>query len=312
MIVDNFSLSLFQACPALYDLRIRRGFVPVRRRAALNFGGAIHLGLAEWYRTGDAKKAVGIIVEKWPAGQPEEEWRTLQKATSVMAEYIQEYPVENFKIIGAPEAPLIERAFTLDTGLYLQCEVCGKYALDTDKYDGCCSQCKAALEPLQYGGIIDGGILFADHVYTLEHKTTTQLGGKKEGSDSTYYFNQFKPNNQVTGYIWGLSKLSNLPVGGAMINAIGLYKSDSTRFKRHLTSRTPSEIEEWRMNVLATANDIRRAEKQNIWPWRTQSCTLYGLCDFHNVHVLSDNVAREKRLEQDYRVSKWDHEARED
>jgi hypothetical protein len=310
MIVDNFSLSLFQACPALYELRIKQGFVPIRRRAALGFGGALHIGLAEWYRTGDAKKAIAAIVEKWPAGTPEEEWRTLQKATAVMAEYIQEYPMENFKIIGAPETPLVERAFTLDTGLYLDCQLCDG-GIAQDGTQPICINCQAPREPLQYGGIIDAGILFSGRVYDLDHKTTTQLGGKKDG-DSSYFFMQFKPNNQMTGYIWALDKLTNIPVGGAMINAIGLYKASETRFARQITTRAKSEIDEWLRWVLATANDIKRAERTGIWPWRTASCMLYGQCDFHNVHVLADPVSRQKRLEQDYAVDKWDHEARED
>jgi hypothetical protein len=304
MKLDNFALSLFQSCPAMYNLRIEQGWVPVRKHAALGFGGAIHIALAAWHRTYNAKAAIRAMLEKWPDGMPEEDFRTKEKAISVMLEYFQTYPQENFKVVGAPDSALIERAFTIDTGLFLECGACQMYSTSNRVTDNVCFSCGQLLEPLEYGGILDAGILFYDKVYTLEHKTTTRMG------DS--YFLQFKPNNQVTGYIWGLSKLTNTQVGGCMVNAIGIYKSQATKFERHLTTRTQAEIDEWLLNVLATANDIARCKRTGIWPMRTMACTMFGLCDFHNVHVLANPKEREKRLEADYRCNKWDYEHRDE
>ena len=308
MKLDNFALSLFQACPAMYNLRIEQGWTPIRKRAALGFGAAIHVGLAAWHRTSDAKIAVKTMLKVWPAGMPEEDFRTKEKAIGVLLEYFEKYPQEGFQVIGAPDSPLVEKAFTLDTGLFLNCESCDKGGLVGDVLlangFGVCLNCGYPREPLEYGGIIDGGIMFYDRAYTFEHKTTTRMG------DS--YFLQFKPNNQVTGYIWGLGKLTNTQVGGAMINAIGIYKAQPTKFERHLTTRTQTEIDEWLLNVLATANDIARCKRNNRWPMRTAACTMFGLCDFHNVHVLAHEREREKRLEADYRQSTWDHEHRDE
>lgn len=281
MIVDNYALTMFQTCPAKYLLRMKQGWVPIRRRAALGFGGAIHVGLAEFYRTGKKEEAIKRLVDRWPQNMPVDDFRTREKAVTVMLDYFQEYPSENFKIIGFPDAPLVEKAFTIDTGM-----TC---------FDG---------EPILYGGILDGGIEFSGKVYALEHKTTTRMGDD--------FKLQFKPNNQITGYIWGLSQLTSLAVGGSMINAIGIYKAQSTRFDRILTSRTPAEIAEWLENVRHTCDMIRRCEKEDFWPWHTPACTLYGLCDYHNVHVLAHPAERQKRLEQDYVGSEWNHEERDD
>jgi len=281
VIIDNFALELYQSCPALYLLRIKRRLVPIRRKAALGFGGAMHAGMAEWYRTHDKVMAVKRIVEVWPQGMPADDFRTREKCVQTILDYCIEYPDESFKIIGWPDAPLIEKAFTIDTGM--KCE------------DG---------EPILYGGIIDLGIDFNTLAYPVEHKSTTRLGDQ--------WALQFKPNNQVTGYIWALKQLSTMKCNGAMVNGVGIYKASPTKFKRHLTSRSDTEIQFWLNNVRKVCNDIRRAEATGEWEWRTRNCTMFGQCDYHNVHVLGTEVEQEKRISTDYVISEWNHEERDD
>lgn len=304
MIIDNFALTLFQTCPAKYLLRIKEQQVPIRRRAALGFGGAVHAGLAEWYRSHDPKAMIEKLVQVWPQNMPVDDYRTREKAAQLLFDYVKVYPNEAFSIIGAPASPLVEKAFTIPTGFYLECQKCSGYMGDGDYLSGKCSNCGEALEDLQYGGIVDGGIELQGGVYVLEHKTTSQMG------DS--YFLQYKPNNQVTGYIWALGKLTSAKVGGAIINAMCVYKSSPNKFERKLTNRAQSEIDEWLKHVLVTCNEIKRCERTGIWPWRTMACTMYGLCDYHNVHVLATEAERVKRLEQDYVKSQWNHEERDE
>jgi hypothetical protein len=197
-----------------------------------------------------------------------------------MRDYAKHYPDESFEFLGGGNgSALIERVATIDLGL--TCD------------DG---------EPIEYGMILDGGIQFNDLVYTLEHKTTSQL--------SSYYFHQFKPNNQITGYIWGLQQLTGRQVGGALINAIGIYKASATRFERHITSRAPAEIDEWKRNVKSVCDEIKFHERNGYWPMRTQSCTMYGLCEYHGVCSMHPND-RERMLDQNYVKHPWDHERRD-
>jgi hypothetical protein len=279
MKIDNFALTMFQSCPAKYFLRMHEGWTSRRRSAALGFGGALHEGLAEWYRSGDKTKALYAINEAWPANVPADDWRTKEKCIQTMIDYFRFYPEERFTVVGAPTNPMVECTFTLDTGLTLE--------------DG---------EPIEYGGIFDGLVEWGDTVYVLEHKTTSQLG--------SYYFNQFKPNNQVSGYVWAAGLLSGKRVGGTIVNAIGLYKSSPTKFERQITSRSPENIREWLVNVQATCQQIKDCERRGYWPMYTGSCTMYGQCEFHNVHVLGDSSERERRLEQDYVREAWSYEQR--
>lgn len=281
MKIDNFALTMFQSCPAKYDLRMRQGWTARRRSAALGFGGALHEGLAEWYKTHDKVKALEAINKHWPHNTPTDDYRNLEKCVTVMIDYLRHYPSEMWNVVGFPENPMVECTFTLDTGLTLE--------------DG---------EPIEYGGIFDGLIEMNGVVYVLEHKSTSQMGPS--------YFNQFKPNNQVTGYVWAAQHLSGGRVGGALINAIGVYKSSPTKFERTITSRSNEEIEEWLKNVRNTCQMIRDCEKRGVWPLHTPSCVQYGLCEFHSVHSLSSAKTRERLLEQDYVREPWSFEQRDD
>jgi hypothetical protein len=302
MIVDNFALSMFQTCPAKYHLRIKQGWTPRRKSSALGFGGAVHEGLAQWYKTGSIGAALQGIKEKWPNAMPTDDYRSLAKALEVVHDYTKKYPTESFSIVGLPDNAFIEKSFTIDTGLFLPCLQCDEKPPANS--EGTCAKCNGELEPLLYGGIFDGLVEFSGKLYVLEHKTTSQMGSR--------YFHQFRPNNQVSGYVWGAQKMSGSRVGGAIINAIGVYKASATKFERQITTRTDAEIDEWLENVYRSAAMIQHCLHHNYWPMFTGSCTQYGLCDFHSVHALPHDIERYKLLEQDYMKDAWTHEDRDD
>lgn len=313
MKIDNFMLSMYQTCPRKFQLRIEQGWTVRRKSAALGFGGAFHEGIATWYRTHDAKAALESIVEKWPQNVPTDDYRDKTKCLSVIADYIKYYKDnDSFTIVGAPDNPMIECTFTLPTGKYLLCEQminipglhldirCGGEANE----EGNCRVCGHPCEEIEYGGIFDGLVEFNNNVYVFEHKTASQMGSR--------YFDQFKPNNQVTGYIWAASLLSGKRVGGALINAVGVFKVGATRFERNITSRSPIEIEEWLHNVHQTCKQIRHSQLTGEWPMHTGSCMQYGACEFHGVHTLGNEKERQKLLEQDYIQDPWSFEDRDD
>lgn len=303
MKIDNFALTMFQSCPAKYFIRMKQGWTTRRKSAALGFGGALHEGLAVWYRTGDRVGALKAIDAAWPENLPVEDWRTKEKCLQVMIDYMKTYPQESFKIVGFPEVPIVERTFTLETGMYLQCQHC-QFLNEDGIHEPICHNCGEPRELIEYGGIFDGLVEFSGARYVLEHKTTSQLGD--------YYFNQFKPNNQVSGYVWASELLGGERVGGAIINAIGIYKASATKFKRDITTRSKDDIRRWLLNVHATCQQIKDCELRGYWPLFTQSCTMYGKCEFHDVHVLSNEVEQEKLLEQQYINQPWSYETRDD
>lgn len=299
MKIDNFALTMFQACPAKYFLRMEEHWVGRRKSSALGFGAALHEGLAEWYKTHDKIKAITAIAETWPANMPSEDWRTREKCVQVMLDYMKTYPEESFTVVGAPEMPMVEVTFTLDTGLFLDCAECNMPPLES----GTCANCGEKCEAIEYGGIFDALVEFGGNVYVFEHKTTSQMGN--------YYFNQFKPNNQVSGYIWAGGLLSGRRVGGAFVNAIGIYKASATKFERQITTRSAEDIAHWLTNVRSTCQQIKDCERRGFWPQYTQSCTMYGKCEFHDVHVLGSVNEQQRYLEQQFVKSEWSYETRD-
>jgi PD-(D/E)XK nuclease superfamily protein len=305
--IDNFALTMFQTCPAKYFLRMREDWTSRRKSAALGFGGALHEGLAEWYRTGDKLKSLQAIDVAWPGNLPIDDWRTKEKCLQVMVDYMKTYPQESFKIVGYPDAPMIENTFTLPTGMFLQCKRCqdGDTSLPWEEE---CNSCGVARELIEYGGIFDGLVEFGPNMYVLEHKTTSMLGSPPHA----YYFNQFRPNNQVTGYVWAGGILSGQPVGGAFINAIGINKSSPTKFARNITTRTVDDLKKWLINVRATCQQIQDCELRGIWPMYTGSCTMFGKCEFHDVHVLGTEREQQMWLEQQFVKQPWSYEHRDE
>lgn len=279
------------------------GWTSRRRSGALGFGTALHEGLATWYKTGKLDLALLAIHEKWPNGMPIDDWRTKEKCIQTMILYAKEYPQETFTVVGAPDSPVVEVSFTLDTGMFLPCAACR--SLDTSsRYDPCCSNCGAAdKEPIEYGGIYDLLVEFAGHLYVVDHKSTSVLG--------PMYFHQFKPNNQMTGYIWAAQKMSSKKIDGAIINAIGIKKTGPTVFKREITSRSPEGIASWENNLYHACCMIQTAQLTGYWPLNTGACTQYGLCEYHAVHVLESKKDQEKRLDIDYIREAWNHEDRD-
>ena len=306
---------MHQTCPTKFDIRRNQHWTRKGKSAALNFGGIAHVGLAEWYRTGSEEAALAAIKENWPEEHPSDDYRNLGKALEVMFQYTSKYPHEGFNIVGMPEAPMVEVSFTLDTGMFLSCIECGPNFRYTPPEPGgpdsdvnviaspACENCGKPFEPIEYGGIFDGLVEQGPHVYIIEHKTTSRLSDR--------YFLQFKPNNQVSGYVWAAGLLSGRKVGGAIINAIGVYKSQANKFERRITTRTPGELAEWKEYVRITAEEIQSHRRLGIWPMRTASCMMYDICEFHDVCALANPADRMKYLEQQYDQSEWDYENRD-
>lgn len=310
MKIDNHALQLWQTCPAKYDLAIRQGWQPRFKGAALGYGASVHEGLASWYKDlkegfkGDRlSRAKQAIISSWPDNQPIDNFRTQSRACELMDKYAETYPYESFKPV------LVEQPFSFETGMYL--DYCGGCGFDNtpsiteeQDQDGECANCNEPLESIEYGGIVDLLVEFNGVYFIVDHKTTSQLG--------PMYFMQYKPNNQITGYCWGIEQATGKPVNGAFINAMCLTTSGKISFKREMTNRNPGDVAQWLQQLRSECNAIRRHELTGEWPFRTQQCMgKYGMCEYHSVHVLSDPSEQQARLETDYEIRHWNFELRD-
>jgi hypothetical protein len=312
VILDNTTIETFTTCPAKYLLRIREGLAPKKVSSALNAGKVLHSGLEVWYKTGDLGQALQACKDKWDPTIVSDDFRNLEKILGTLVTYTKNYPTEKFKILGVDTGDtIVEDSFTLPTGMVLDmCPVCHfdhakEHTAVREAYlSGKCFNCDLPLEPIQYGGIFDLLVDWAGTLYVLDHKTTTQFG--------QYYHTQWKPNNQITGYVWGAQELSGRKVGGAVINVIAWYKASPTKFDRHITTRDAHDIVEWKENVRQIANLIHRANLLGEYPLVTKSCIMYGKCEYHMLHESSNPQVREGLKSMYYEHRPWDHERRDE
>ena len=284
---DNFTMTTHQTCPTKYRIRIVEGMTSKRRSAALGYGGALHEGLASWYKGQGFKDALAHIITGWPDDQPTEDWRTLQKCLDVFEEYVRRYGAnESFQVVGADVGqPIVEQPFSL-----LLTDSQGNPLLTNDG------------DEIFYGGIFDTLTQEGGETIILDHKTTSRF--------SDAYWDQFKPNNQMTGYMWAAGQLTQRPCNKTRINCIVSYEKGKTKFERNITTRSAADFDEWRANVLYEANEIERNRKANFFPRREINCVgKYGNCEFFNICSNPQEI-RAQLLEQDFIHEPWDYERR--
>ncbi len=146
-------------------------------------------------------------------------------------------------------------------------------------------------------GHIDRMVNFDDKVYATDHKTT-------KSTLSSYYFNNFSPDNQISLYTYSGNVIHKEPIQGVMIDAAQLAVS-FVRFGRGFAPRTPEQITEWIDDTHEWVKLAERFATRESWPMNDKACGMYGGCKFRNVCSKSPSV-RETFLEADFKKKVWD------
>jgi hypothetical protein len=149
---------------------------------------------------------------------------------------------------------------------------------------------------LLYCGHLDRVVEFAGDRYVMDQKTTGQTLG-------SYYFVQFNPDNQMSGYSLASRVLFNCPVQGVIIDAAQVAVG-FTRFGRAITTRTESQIEEWLLDFHDWTELASRYAERNHWPMNDKSCHKYGGCQFRDV-CSHDKEVRQAFLDTKFEISRW-------
>lgn len=149
---------------------------------------------------------------------------------------------------------------------------------------------------LLYCGHIDRLVEFNSDRFVMDQKTTG-------GALGTYYFAQYNPDNQMSGYSLASRVIFNTPVQGVIIDAAQVLVG-STVFARSITTRTEAQLEEWLEDFSDwTALALRYAERKH-WPMNDKSCHKYGGCPFREV-CGHDPTVRQNFLETRFTVKHW-------
>lgn len=133
--------------------------------------------------------------------------------------------------------------------------------------------------------------LYVTENYIVTHNTT--------GSTITQrFFEQFKPDTQMSMYSFAGKMILGTPVKGVIIDgaqiAVGF-----TRFERGFTFRTDGELNEWYDSAMYHIEQARNATRKMNFPMNTASCGNYGGCPFRAV-CARDPEHRSQFLKADF------------
>ncbi|HSE45496.1 MAG TPA: PD-(D/E)XK nuclease family protein [Gemmatimonadales bacterium] len=131
-------------------------------------------------------------------------------------------------------------------------------------------------------GTLDRVIDYSGSTFIMDQKTT--------GSTLTpKFFDQWKPNTQMSAYTFAGQAVFHQPVKGVLIDAVQIAVGFS-RFERGPTYRTQSELDEWYDTAMHHIERAQRATRYNYFPPTETSCDLFGGCIFRSVCSQSPEV----------------------
>lgn len=150
-----------------------------------------------------------------------------------------------------------------------------------------------------------GGSEGSPDIWIEDQKTTGSTIGP-------YFFKNFSPSNQMSGYAYAGAIILATPIKGVMIDAAQIAVN-FTAFQRGFTSRTMRQIEEWKASAIysiektqdVSARAAHDFSDDSLWPMNASACGNYGGCPFRSL-CATDPRMREGYIKQDFLPHNWD------
>jgi hypothetical protein len=121
-----------------------------------------------------------------------------------------------------------------------------------------------------------------DRLATLENMTFILDKKTSKYQLEDRWFEQFSPNNQMSGYAFAGKIVYKLPTQGVMIDGAQVLVN-STRFKRGFAHRTDSQLNEWYEEVGYWLSQAAFYAQTERWPMNDTSCDKWGGCEFRGI-----------------------------
>lgn len=283
---DSTSIGLAETCLRKYYYSMIRGISPKNKSVHLIFGGLYASALESYYKLKadglDHEKALNKVIgetmeaswdyEKNLPVEFDDNKKTRPNLIRTIVWYLDQFHDETEDGIRtyhlASGKPAVELSFTLE--------------IDDD---------------VLLCGHLDRVVHFGNDLYVMDQKTTG-------GTIGPYFFNQFKPNMQMSLYAWAGQTILSSPVRGVIIDGAQIA-TNFTRFERGFTTRTKSELNEWYESAIYHINAAREATAKDKFPMNTSACGNYGGCPFRSVCSSAPGV-RENYIKADFTDHNWD------
>lgn len=289
---DSVSRGAALKCWRYYQYTIIEGWQPKRMdgfppeaEVHLTFGIWMHEGREHYYRSrtrGEDHEmaldgALNYILcatwnkklgRGWASDEPTKNRKTLVQTLVWYLDAWRDDPLET--VILANGQPAVELSFRIDSGL------------------------RVANEAILLCGHIDRQVTFGGNPYVSDLKTTkSDLG--------TWYFDTFKPDDQLTGYHFASQIGVGAPSKGIILDAIQVGVTFS-RFQRAPITYTKEELEEWYRDFSVLVSTAEQHASEQYWPKNTKSCYR---CEFRGVCSKSPSV-RPGLLSAQFTRRTWD------
>lgn len=150
--------------------------------------------------------------------------------------------------------------------------------------------------PYLWCGHLDKVVTFAEGVHVMDQKTSG-------GGIGAYFFKQFSPNTQMSGYSFAGKAILGSPIAGVIIDAIQIA-AGYTAFARGFTNRTQGQLDEWIADTKKWTEIIRFSAERDYWPMNEASCHQYDGCVFRDI-CCQDPSVRQNYLETYFERNAW-------
>ena len=279
---DATSISAYEKCPRYYQLRHIEGWQRPQRNAHLLFGGVYASALehyAKYIALGqshdDALREVftEALIATWIDGAPwqsDHNAKTRETLLRSIVWYLEEFLTDPAPVVLLADGkPAVELSFSVPfSSDYMYC------------------------------GHIDKLVEYGGNKFIMDQKTTGT-------TISPYYFKNYSPDIQMSGYTWAGSIMFDLPVSGVIIDAAQIAVG-FTRFARGFINLPRPLLDEWYENTLSTIEDARRSHEADHYRMTRTSCGNFGGCDFRSVCSRIPEH-RQRVLQSEYeRQPRWD------
>jgi hypothetical protein len=325
-IIDNYLMSMYRTCPALFMLkavegwakRISAGSAELQRNWYLDLGIAFHKMMELYYKS---FREPGFDVNKFAVQQASEIWTAMNMDqhlghkecqsiggypgfAGMLIQYAVQFKPENERLrVLATEVPFgkgrevpiyQESADAIGAGPFSDADIFLSGRLDI---------------------IADDGFF----IFPLDHKTM----GSFRGDPLSRFINDEGP----TGYVFAMNRILSKVAPPELIlkrqcNKISMnliskaVPKEGSRFKRLMLHKSEDQLRTYRERVILTCNhileDLEAYVRGQSVPRATAHCTnmYFHDCDFLDVHRQSDAFAEAKTLENGYiKLKLWDTES---
>jgi hypothetical protein len=285
---DSTSLGYLKTCPRLYQLTMIEGWSPKDESVHLRFGQEYHAAIEDY----DKLRAEGasyddavrvavqrllICIRDWDADVTTKagQYKNPRTLVQLVVDYFDEYrndPAKTYILENGKPAVELSFKFELSWGP----------KADQDHPD----VHQGGLQPAQpyiLCGHLDRVVDYGGSLFVLDHKTTTT-------TPSTYYFDGFNPNNQMTLYTLASQVVYKTPVKGVIIEAAQILLEKPNKFERGTSFRTQDQLDEWVYHLEYWLSQAESYATAGHWPMNDTACDKFGGCRFRGICSKSPQV----------------------